>query len=225
MNRLTLIQLLMKQGLKNYLEIGVFNGHVYFRIQSRFKVGVDPEFRFDVLRRIGKTLVNPYNLFNKYFSETSDDFFKFHADALYENRKIDISLIDGMHEYEYAVRDTENILRYLNEDGVIILHDCNPLNRRASSSFDDWIKMGKEGVWNGDVWKAIVHLRSLRTDINVFVADCDQGLGIITKCRPENNLNFSQAEIKGLTYEDFNKHRHEWLNLKPASYLKEYFKI
>ena len=63
MNRLDVIQALMTQkGLKNYLEIGVENGHIFFRIKSRFKVAVDPKFIFDASRRFGKALLNPYNL-------------------------------------------------------------------------------------------------------------------------------------------------------------------
>lgn len=39
MNRLKAIQLLMKyKQLKNYLEIGVFNGHIFFRIKSKLKL-------------------------------------------------------------------------------------------------------------------------------------------------------------------------------------------
>lgn len=225
MNRLTLIQELMRQGRRNYLEIGVFNGHIFFKIKSKKKVAVDPEFKFDSLRRIGKMITNPYNLFNKYYSETSDDFFSIHAKKLYDKEKIEISLVDGMHEYHFALRDTENILRYLDKDGVIVLHDCNPATKDNAVSFNEWQKNGMKYAWNGDVWKAIVHLRSLRSDINVFVADCDFGLGIVTKGLPENKLSFSRAEIEAFDYEDLNNHRQEWLNLKPAAYLKEYFNI
>jgi len=225
MNRLTLIQLLMKQGRKNYLEIGVYNGHIFFRIKSTLKVGVDPEFKFDLLRKIGKTFINPYNIFNQYFSETSDDFFNSHANHLFGDKKIEISLVDGMHEYHYALRDTENVLKYLDENGVIVLHDCNPITKESGRSFDEWKKSGMEYDWNGDVWKAIVHLRSLRPDVNAFVVDCDYGLGIVTKRKPENMLSFSGNEINSLTYEDLNNHRGEWLNLKPVNYLKEYFNI
>jgi len=36
MNRITVIRTLMRQkNLKNYLEIGVFNGHVFFRVRSK----------------------------------------------------------------------------------------------------------------------------------------------------------------------------------------------
>ncbi|MEO5500131.1 MAG: class I SAM-dependent methyltransferase [Ginsengibacter sp.] len=225
MDRLTLIKELINQGRKNYLEIGVENGHVFFRVKSTQKVAVDPEFKFDTVRKIGKIFSNPKNIFNKYYPQTSDDFFRLHGDNLYKNNKLDLALVDGMHEYHYALRDAENVLKYLNNDGVIIMHDCNPATAIAGGTFEEWLKNNEQDNWNGDVWKAIIHLRSLRKDINVFVADCDYGLGIITKQSPENTLNFTEAEIQSFTYDDLDKSRKEWLNLKPAAYLREYFKF
>jgi hypothetical protein len=224
MDRLQIVQTLMKQKkLNNYLEIGVFNAHIFFKVKSNFKVAVDPEFRFDGLRKAGKMLVNPYNFYNRYFEKTSDDFFGEDAPALLENKKIDIALIDGMHEYAYALRDVENTLRYMSESAVIIMHDCNPQTKQSSVSFSEWKANHFEGIWNGDVWKAIVHLRSLRNDINVFVLDCDHGLGIITRKNPESKLGFRQEEIPGLRYEDLDENRKVWLNLKPENYFYEYF--
>jgi hypothetical protein len=224
MDRLQIVQTLMKQKkLSNYLEIGVFNGHIFFKVKSNFKIAVDPEFRFDGLRKAGKVLINPYNLFNRYYEKTSDAFFGEDAPGLLENKKIDISLIDGMHEYAFALRDVENTLRYMSQDAVIIMHDCNPQTKQSSISFAEWKANNFEGVWNGDVWKAIVHLRSLRNDINVFVLDCDHGLGIITRKNPEHKLAFSQEEIARLRYEDLDKNRKPWLNLKPESYFYQYF--
>jgi hypothetical protein len=226
MERVTLIQSLMKQkGLKNYLEIGVFNGHVFFRVKSNFKIAVDPEFAFDALRKIGKCFVNPYNLFNKYFSKTSDVFFAQDAPQLFVQKKVEISLVDGMHEYEFALRDVENILKYLSDDGVIIMHDCNPQTKEEAGTYEQWKSIGKTGQWNGDVWKTILHLRSFRKDIDVFVLDCDQGLGIVTKRKPENNLDLSLEQIKSFTYQDFDANRKQWINLKPVSFIYEYFKL
>ena len=226
MDRIKLIQLLMKQkGLTNYLEIGVFNGHVFFKIKSKFKIAVDPEFRFDFLRKTGKIFLNPYNLYNKYYSKTSDDFFKQDAPGLFEQKKIQLAFIDGMHEYEFSLRDVENCLDYLTDDGVIILHDCNPQTETAGGSFEEWAKNGYIGTWNGDVWKAILHLQSLRNDINVFVLDCDHGLGIVTRGKPENKLNYSLEEIRGFNYESFSKNREQWLNLKTAAYAYEFFNL
>lgn len=225
MNRIMLIQNLMKQkGLKNYLEIGVFNGHAFFKIKSTFKIAIDPQFRFDFMRKIGKIFINPYNIFNKYYSKTSDQFFEQDAPQVFANENINIALIDGMHEYQYALRDIENTLKYLSGDGVIVVHDCLPQTKEASKSFADWQSGPKLEEWNGDVWKAIVHLRSTRNDINVFVLDCDQGLGIITKREPENKLPFTADEVSSLTYEDFAEKKQQWLNLKPAGYALDYFK-
>ena len=226
MNRVTFIQSLIKQkGLKNYLEIGVFNGHVFFKIKSTFKVAVDPEFQFDVLRKIGKTFLNPYNIFNKYFSKTSDNFFAHDAPLLFAQKKVEIALVDGMHEYAYALRDVENILEYLSDDGVIIMHDCNPKTKEEAGTYDEWKSIGKTGQWNGDVWKTILHLRTFRKDMDVFVLDCDQGLGIVTKRKTENNLDFSLQDIKSFTYQDFDTNRERWINLKPVNYIYEYFKL
>jgi hypothetical protein len=226
MDRLFIVQTLMKQKkLNNYLEIGVFNGHIFFKVKSNFKIAVDPEFRFDFARKFGKTLINPNNFFNTYIEKTSDDFFEQDAKHLLAKKKIDIALIDGMHEYAFALRDVENTLQYMSDDAVIIMHDCNPLTKEAAFSFAEWKARDFKGVWNGDVWKTIVHLRSLRNDINVFVLDCDFGLGIITKRKPENVLKFSAGEINNFSYEDLDKNRKEWLNLKPENYFYEFFNL
>lgn len=226
LNRIKLIQNLMKQkGLLNYLEIGVSTGHVLFRIKSNSKIAVDPDFRFGFFRKAGKIILNPSNLFNKYFPKTSDDFFKEDAPGLFAEKKADLIFIDGMHEYSFALNDVENSLRYLSDDGVIILHDCNPQTKMAAATFEEWSKRKNAGTWNGDVWKTILHLRSLRDDINVFTLDCDHGLGIVTRRQPENKLNYNAAEINGFKYEDFDANRKSWLNLKPAGYFYEYFKL
>jgi Methyltransferase domain len=224
MNRLEIIQMLMKQKKRNnYLEIGVFNGHIFFRIRSTFKLAVDPDFRFDQIRKTGKAILNPYNFYNQYFQKTSDDFFSQDAPAVLADKKIDIALVDGMHEYQFALRDVENILNYMDDDGVIIMHDCNPQTKEAASTFAEWKANSFAGIWNGDVWKSVVHLRSLRNDINVFVLDCDHGLGIVTRKKPTQMLPYTQEAINDFTYEDFNANRQKWLNLKPADYFYEYF--
>jgi len=226
MDRITLVnELMTKKNLKNYLEIGVFNGRVFFRIKSTFKIAVDPSFAFDMLRKLGKLFINPYNLFNRYIEKKSDDFFSQDAPQLFADRQCNLSLIDGMHEYGFALRDVENTLKYLSDDGVIIMHDCNPVTREEACTFEEWKAKDFKGQWNGDVWKTIMHLRTFRNDINVFVLDCDQGLGVITKRKPESRLAFSQDDINRFTYEDFDKNRVNWINLKPANYYKEYFKL
>jgi hypothetical protein len=225
MNRQQVIQQLMhEKGLKNYLEIGVFNGHIFFRVKSNFKLAVDPDFRFRTGRKILKTILNPYNFFNRYFRKTSDDFFRDDAPSVLKGRQLDLALVDGMHEFDYALRDVENTLGYLQKNGVIVMHDCNPQTPEAACSFAEWKARNFSGQWNGDVWKAILQLRT-RGDINVFVLDCDHGLGVVTYGQPEKQLHFTREQIAGFTYDDLARNRAEWLNLKPASYFQEYFKL
>ncbi|WP_260860727.1 class I SAM-dependent methyltransferase [Mycobacterium tilburgii] len=107
-----------------------------------------------------------------YFETTSDAFFA-NETAFLEQRGIDVALIDGLDTYPQAMRDVENTLRYLRDDGVIFLHDCNP--RRAPiadsaasygefrSKYPWWdLSWGLNIVnrlvrpWTGDVWKAVV---------------------------------------------------------------------
>jgi hypothetical protein len=99
------------------------------------------------------------------------------------------------------------------------------LTKEANVSFADWKARNFSGTWNGDVWKTIVHLRSLRPDLDVFVLDTDHGLGIITKRKPQSTLPFTKDQIKKLTYEDFDKNRKEWLNLQPPDYFYKHFGI
>jgi len=226
MNRLIVLKALMQhKTLRNYLEIGVFNGHIFFRIRSSFKVAVDPSFAFDNTRKAGKFFLNPYNFYNQYYQKTSDDFFAHDAANVFAKEKVELSLIDGMHEYEYALRDVENTLLHAKEGAVIVLHDCNPLTKDAACSFKEWNDRQFTGTWNGDVWRTILHLRSLRNDLTVFVLDDDHGLGIVIKKKNEHPLPYTKEQISRFTYEDFDANREKWLGLKPASYFYEFFGI
>ena len=227
MNRLLIIRELLKhKKFNHYLEIGVFNGHNFFRVKSTFKIAVDPYFRASALRRLFKTLLNPFNLYNRYFEKSSDDFFREDAPKVFADRMVDIALIDGMHTYDFVLRDVENTLRYLQPEGVILLHDCNPLTPEAACSYQDWERRDFKGVWNGDVWKIIVHLRSMRPDLNVFVLDCDNGVGVVTRRKHGSEmLGFTQEQISRLWYADFDANRKEWLNLQPPAYFYTYFGI
>jgi Methyltransferase domain len=224
-NCLSFIEWLTKKNnFKTYLEIGVFRGNVFFDVSTPGKVAVDPDFQFGLYRKIKRVFRKISNLRAKFYKKTSDDFFKEDAPRLYGSSKVDICFVDGMHEFAYALRDIENTLLYLKKNGIILVHDCNPVSPADAVSFNEWKSRGYSGNWNGDVWKSILYLRTFRDDINVFVLDCDQGVGIITWGKPENKLSFTKEQINSFSYEDFAKNRQQWLNLKPAEYFLEFFK-
>lgn len=208
-----------------YLEIGVSRGFAFRRISSDVKIAVDPAFRLSARSR---RQADAKARATYYFETTSDAFFA-NETAFLEQHGVDVALIDGLHTYGQVVRDVENTLRYLRDDGVIVLHDCNParaLIARPAASQADFIAQQKGllkvGVWSGDVWKAIVYLRSARPDVRVAVLKCDLGVGIVRKGRPESRLSYSPAEIEALDYTDLAADRKHLLNLKPPAYLGEF---
>jgi hypothetical protein len=208
-----------------YLEIGVSRGQAFQRIAADVKIAVDPAFKLSERTR---ELADSKGRTTHYFETTSDAFFENEA-AFLEQHPVDVALIDGLHTYEQVVRDVEYTLRYLREDGVIFLHDCNPpfeLAGRRAESWDDFIAQQKGplviGLWNGDVWKAIVHLRSTRPDLLVGVLKCDQGVGFVRKGSPESMLPYSPEQVAALTYADLKADRKRLLNLKPPRYVDEF---
>lgn len=208
-----------------YLEIGVSRGQAFQRISADVKIAVDPAFKLSAHAR---ELSDDKGRVTHYFETTSDAFFQ-NETALLEQNPIDVALIDGLHTYEQVVRDVENTVRYLRDDGVIFLHDCNPpfaLAGRRADSWDDFIAQQKGplviGVWNGDVWKAIVALRSTRPDLLVGVLKCDQGVGFVRKGSPESTLSYTAEQIAELTYADLKADRKRLLNLKSPRYLGEF---
>jgi len=185
LNRVRAVQRALDGRVKPvYLEIGVSKGLAFRRISADEKIAVDPEFRLSARSR---AQADAKGRVTHYFETTSDDFFANEA-AFLEQCPIDVALIDGMHTYEQVVRDVENTVRYLQDDGVIFLHDCNPATEligRRAESWADFIAQQKGplviGVWSGDVWKSIVYLRSMRHDLRVAVLKCDMGVGVIRK--------------------------------------------
>ena len=166
MNRIRAVQRALEGRVKPvYLEIGVSRGQAFQRISADVKIAVDPAFKLSERTR---ELADAKGRETHYFETTSDDFLA-NETAFLEQHPIDVALIDGLHTYEQVVRDVEYTVRYLRDDGVIFLHDCNPpfaLAGRRAESWDDFMAQQsgplKIGIWNGDVWKAIVHLRSTR---------------------------------------------------------------
>jgi len=228
MNRVTILQkIINKKKGGTYLEIGVLAGDTFLRIKASHKLGVDPNFEISPTKKLRYYMKNPSNLFNKYFHMDSDTFFG--TEHIYLSKTgLDVAFLDGLHTFSQTLTDVQNVLMYLNKKGVIILHDCNPLSEVAAlpaKSIREIQKLnplGFTGTWNGDVWKTIAYLRAIRKDLNVFVLDCDFGLGIITRGTPENMLGYSAEEVEKFSYTDLSNHRKEILNLKDTESLKAF---
>ena len=235
MDRTHVIQRIIdKKQAKKYLEIGVSDGENFFKIKAEKKVAVDPHFTFYLyLGRIAdffKSLFinNGKRSIVDYHGTTSDSYFTTLNNS--SNQDFDVVFIDGLHTHSQSLKDVLNSLVRLRENGVIIMHDCLPPHSAASlpvhpKSRSEALNIpGWDGQWCGDVWKTICYLRSNRDDLNVFVLDCDYGLGVITRGIPVNSLNLTDSELSKLSYEDLIQNKKNLLNLQDESYLLEFLK-
>lgn len=118
-----------KYNYKNYLEIGVQAGVNFRKVKCKRKVGVDPD------KKSAATI-----------KKTSDDFFKDNQE------KFDIIFIDGLHLQEQVIRDCINALKFLNEGGTIIWHDCLPTTEKMQvrEMHNGQVMYGKGGYILGD---------------------------------------------------------------------------
>lgn len=192
--RWDLINHLIKQrNYKKYLEIGVNDGLCIRKINIEHKDGVDPYPGSEV----GGAVVPEIN-----YRMTSDDFFK----SIDKNIVYDIIFIDGLHICEQVNRDILNSLNHLNQNGIIVIHDCNP------TAYEFQLVPRQTGIWNGDVWKSIVNLRCNRGDLKVSVVDTDWGVGIV-HYGDQTLYTKQNADYITNNWEFFDKNRNEILNM------------
>jgi hypothetical protein len=221
MNRLTLINtLLTRIKGNNYLEIGVRDGKTITEVKAKHKVGVDPAYHLK--RNLALKGVLGLNDF-KLFKQTSDEFFKNEAKKTFPDG-IDLVFIDGLHNYDQSLRDVINSLEFLNPNGFMVLHDCNPKGAAQAypikNSYDEVIEVlqsggieGWTGEWNGDVWKTIVHLRAFHPELNVRTIDADQGLGVISFGQNHHQLNVEKSELENAEFDFLEQNRKRFLGL------------
>jgi len=207
MTRTEVINLLIeKNNYKSYLEIGIDNpANNFNKIKIEDKTGVDP---YDQKLRVA-THWNDNNkeVFSKQiqYVMTSDEFFK------QNSKKFDIVFIDGLHLDHQVRKDVESSLKFLNENGTIILHDCLP--ERYEGQLEKDIGYG----WWGTVWKTFALYRITRNDLDMKTIDTDCGLGVIKK--GEQKL-YELTGNEGIDWELFQSKRNQLMNVITISDFK-----
>ena len=114
-------------------------------------IGVDPSP--DINRELPSTTI--------VLALTSDDFFSRHAEGVTP----DLSFIDGMHLFEYALRDFMNVERRAAPGAVVVLDGVLP-NHPAQARRD---RQTRE--WTGDIWRVADVLKRRRSDLFVLPID------------------------------------------------------
>ena len=191
-SRINIIQKIIdKQKYSNYLEIGCDNDENFSKVIIKNKIGVDP-LKGGTLRM------------------TSDEFFR-------ENKKkFDLIFLDGLHTYEQTIKDIDNSLKFINTNGVILIHDCLP------KKIWNQIVPRIYGHWNGDVWKAIVHSRTY-DHADTYTCIADHGLGVVFKRKNSNPLILDLKNFKKSKFRDYYNNHNKYMNLVSHEKLEEIF--
>ena len=134
-----------------YLEIGVQYGtSLDLAKDADVAVGIDP-----------RPLTSPKGN-QVIFGMTSDYYFRA---VDWTSDPINLAFIDGMHLYEYALRDFMNIEERAAPDGVIVFDDVLPYNQFIAA------REQPPGDWAGDVWKVYYLLKWHRPDLELHLVD------------------------------------------------------
>ena len=151
---------------RTYLEIGVAHGDSLVLVgKGTLAFGIDPQ----------PTITEHLRPSVRVIRETSDAFFANHdLKSELSGKPLDLAFIDGMHRFEYSLRDFVNIERHSSPDTTVLIHDCYPLDAATSA------RDRTTTFWSGDVWKIVLCLKKYRPDLRVHtLAAPPTGLGIV----------------------------------------------
>lgn len=149
-----------------YLEIGVGDGKsLALAAGDTPAIGIDPDPQLTRALRPNERL----------FRETSDAFFAARdLAAEIGGRPLDLAFIDGLHLFEYALRDFIHVERHSAPHTVVLLHDCYPLDEPTAA------RERATRHWSGDVWKLVLCLKKYRPDLAVHTLSAlPTGLAVV----------------------------------------------
>lgn len=141
-----------------YLEVGTQAGYSLSRCLGK-AIAIDPEFKIADTTLLTNPLIH-------FFEMTSDDAF---ADPGFQALKarIDIAFLDGLHLFEFLLRDFINAEKRMAPGGIILMHDTAPYGLAMTDRFNP-----EDGIaWTGDVWKILPILARYRPDLQIWHLD------------------------------------------------------
>jgi hypothetical protein len=188
---------------RTYLEIGVASGDSIVLVRpGTLAIGVDP----------APDIRHPLPAGTRIFSQTSDAFFEQNDPAaLFGGLPVDLAFIDGMHLFEFALRDFINTEKCCAAGSTILLDDCWPLERRSAE------RERRTQFWTGDVWRILPALRKYRPGLRIHtIATAPGGQCVVRGLEPQSRVlkeNYDRivAEFGALDFAEFENNRDAYL--------------
>ena len=173
---------------RGYLEIGVRKGGS-LALASCPCVAIDPS----------PDLSQPLPGHQRLYEVTSDKFFDQHASKVLAGMHLDLVFIDGMHLFEFALRDFISAERWASATTVIVIDDIFPNHPLQAS------RKRQSQVWAGDIWKLHHCLQENRPDLLLMPLDTSPtGLLIVAGLNPSNRSLSSQYNPLVRKYREMN---------------------
>lgn len=175
-----------------YLEVGSDEGES-LRMANCTSIAIDPRFK------ISQDVIGSKPALHL-FQETSDSFFRSEMTPKLFPHGVDLAFLDGLHLFEYLLRDFIYIEKLSHWRSVVLLHDCLPPNVEIAER-DYRPDLRKDPVWQiywtGDVWKLVPILQAYRPDLRLTLFDASpSGLVMVTGLDAGNRvLEQKYAEI------------------------------
>jgi hypothetical protein len=86
-------------------------------------------------------------------------------------------------------RDIRNAMKHLREGGMIVLHDCLPLNEHfAHDAYPGKDNLEHKMAWNGSTWRAF-YKHWLEGQTSAYVIAQDWGIGVIDSSKPRQPIS------------------------------------
>lgn len=169
-----------------------------YEFQNYLEIGCDKDQSFSKIIIKNKVGVDPIS--GGTIRTSSNNFFIKNKDTF------DLIFIDGLHHYNQVLSDINNSLNILNNNGFILVHDCLPrtLAQQAVPRY--------RGSWQGDVWKAIVELRT-KENLDIITCKIDFGVAIIRKKINQNLLKIDCVDFSKLKFKYYYYNHDKLMNI------------
>ena len=156
---------------RNYVEVGIHDG-LSLALSRVRTIAIDPNF----------AITMPIECDVQLIKATSDDFFtRRDTIARFPEGCVDFGFIDGMHLFEFALRDFINLEKLSAWTSVIVLDDVLP------RSIPEAARDRHTDAWTGDVFRVVEVLREYRPDLITVVLDSSPtGVAVVFGADPTN---------------------------------------
>ena len=175
----TLASLHLALKPRSYFEIGTLHGQT-LRLADCPAVAVDPAFQLASDLAGGRPSW-------RLFEQTSDAFFAEQDLRGLLGGPVGLAFLDGMHQFDFLLRDFINTERACDAASVVLAHDGLPRDAAMTGAADATAASRFPGYWTGDVWKLVPILRHWRPDLRVVGLDArPTGLIAVTGLDPDD---------------------------------------